>query len=401
MSNQKTIESFVNHIDTLIADLLAAGFEQTHNNVDKSFVLISDPAHTDGFCNITSTADNVFSILFPNFTSAEVKQFSSFLIFMANVFSDERYSVHSKLNFSVTFGTNEFSLVSEIFCLEIKDSSLVIRGSNLTHTFIRPLDTEFHDFMYSLKKSFKRNVNIYFEDVVEIDNSIIKTILNENVDDYFWRKNDCPSLNRISDADFIRSVVEFGKNNVVRSKVPSLDIHSQNHYMTIKKMYNNDYAAEIERGLISDHVIEIRFIYNELRHIKPLLKSVINEKDLNFIFQIMELYIFKLKIENKITDLDLVTVLRNHINTLEKQSLLNHCYLKISLLDLHISFSDVIELEERVFRSHKTTKLRSDSFETLHDNYKEQIISSIEKIMGLPANEICNDSLLVHQMVII
>lgn len=166
-------------------------------------------------------------------------------------------------------------------------------------------------------------------------------------------------------------------------------------------MYNNDYAAEIERGLISDHVIEIRFIYNELRHIKPLLKSVINEKDLNFIFQIMELYIFKLKIENKITDLDLVTILRNHINTLEKQSLLNHCYLKISLLDLHISFSDVIELEERVFRSHKTTKLRSDSFETLHDNYKEQIISSIEKIMGLPANEICNDSLLVHQMVII
>lgn len=401
MSNQKTIESFVNHIDVLIADLTSAGYEQTHNNVDKSFVLISDPAHTDGFCNITSTADDVFSILFPNFTSTEVKQFSSFLNFMANVFSHERYSVNSKLNFSITFGTNEFSLFSEIFWLEIKDNSLAIRGSNLSHTFIRPLDIEFHDFMYSLKKSFKRNVNVYFEDVVEIDNAVINTIVNEGVDDYFWRKNDCPSLNRISDTDFISSVVDFGKQNVVRSKIPSLDIHSQNHNMTIKKMYSKEYAAEIERDLNSDHVIEMRFSYNELRHIKPLLSSVIKEKDLNFIFQIMELYIFKLKIENKLTDLDYVTVLRNHINTLEKQSLLNHCYLKISLLDLHISFSDIIELEERVFRSHKTTKLRSDRFETLHNTYKEQIISSIEKIIGLPANEINNGSLIVHQMAII
>jgi len=401
MSNQKTIESFVNHIDVLIADLAAAGYEQTHNNVDKSFVLISDPAHTDGFCNITSTADDVFSILFPNFTSSEIKQFLSFLIFMANVFSHEHYSVNSKLNFSVTFGTNEFSLVSEIFWLEIKDNSLAIRGSNLSHVFIRPLDTDFHDFMYSLKKSFKRNVNVYFEDVVEIDNAAIHRIINEGVDDYFWRKNDCPSLNRISDTDFISSVVEFGKQNVVRSKMPSLDIHSQNHNMTIKKMYNKEYASEIERDLNSDHVIEVRFAYNELRHIKPLLKSVINEKELNFIFQIMELYIFKLKIEHTITDLDCVTVIRNHIKTLEKQSLLNHCYLKISLLDLHISFSDVIELEERVFRSHRTTKLRSDSFETLHDNYKEQIISSIEKIIGLPSSEISNGSLLVHQMSII
>lgn len=401
MSNQKTIESFVNHTDVLIADLVAAGFEQTHETVNKAFVIMRDTAHTDGFCNITATADEIFSVIFPNFSFFEVKQLSSFLIFMANVFSDENYSINDKLNFSITFGVNEFSLFSEIFWLEIKDKSLAIRGSNLTHSFIRPLDTDFHDFMYSLKKSFKRNVNIYFEDVVEIDNTVIRSIVGESGNDYFWRKTACPSLNQISDADFVSSVVEFGKKNVVRSKIPSLDIHSQNHKMNIKKLYNKDYAAEIERDLNNDHVIEMRFLHNELRYIKPLLKSVIKEKDLNFIFQMIELYIFKLKIENKITDLDCVTVIRNHINTLEKQSLLNHCYLKISLLDLHISFSDVIELEERVFRSHKVTKLRSDSFEALHDNYKEKIISSIEKIIGLPANEISNDSLLVHQMAII
>lgn len=401
MNSQKTIKSFLGNMAVLLADFTAAGFEQSNAKADKQMMKFTDQQLTDGFCNLTCKPSEFLEIIFPNFNPTEIKELSSFLVFMASIFGDETYSVKNSMNFSISFDVNEFSITSEIFYVEMKADSFAIRGSNLAHVFIRPLDTDFHDIMYSLKKSFKRNVNMYFEDVMDIDNNVINTIINEGVDDYFWRKNGSPTLNRITDIGFVQAAVEFGKNNVVRSKMPSLDIYSQNHQMHIKKMYNSEYAKEIEQNLNSDHVVGLRFLHNELRHIKPLLKSVVKEKDLNTMFQIIELYVFKLKIENKITESDVVTIIRNHITTLQKESLLNHCYLKISILDLHISFSDIIEVEERVFRSHKTSKFRSDGFETLYESYRHHVISSIEEIIGLPKNEIHNDNLLVHQMAII
>jgi hypothetical protein len=401
MESQKTIKSFLGNIAVLLDEFTAAGFERDNQKANKHMTTFADPQFTDGFFNTCCTPYDFLQVIFPNFSSLEIKELSSFLVFMANVFSGETYSVKNPLNFSISFGLNEFNLSSEIFHIDMKSDSFAIRGSSLSHVFVRPLDTDFHDIMYSLKKSFKRNVNMYFEDVMDIDNNVIKTIINEGVDDYFWRKNDADVLNRITDLGFVQAAVEFGKNNVVRSKMPSLDIYSQNYKMNIKKMYNSEYAKEIERDLNSDHVVGLRFSHNELRHIKPLLSSVIKEKDLNLMFQIIEMYVFKMKIENKITDNDYVTVIRNHITTLQKESLLNHCYLKISILDLHISFSDIIEVEERVFQSHKTSKFRSDGFETLYESYKHHVISSIEHMIGLPKNEINNGCLLVHQMAII
>ena len=54
-----------------------------------------------------------------------------------------------------------------------------------------------------------------------------------------------------------------------------------------------------------------------------------------------------------------------------------------------------------MFRSHKTSKFRSDGFESLYETYKHHVISSIERIMGLPKNEITNADLLVHHMAVI
>jgi hypothetical protein len=401
MESQKTIKSFLGNIAVLVDDFTAAGFETSNDQAEKQMMKFTDSQFTDGFINLTCKPSEFLEIIFPNFNPTEIKELSSFLVFMASVFGDETYSVKNSMSFSISFDANEFSITSEIFYVEIKADSFAIRGNNLAHVFIRPLDTDFHDILYSLKKSFKRNVNMYFEDVMDIDNKVINTIVNEGVDDYFWRKNDADVLNRITDLGFVQSAVEFGKNNVVRSKMPSLDIYSQNYKMNIKKMYNSEYAKEIERDLNSDHVVGIKFAHPELRHIKPLLKSLIKEKDLDLMFQIIELYVFKMKIENKITDNDVITIIRNHITTLEKASLLNHCYLKISIFDLHISFSDIIEVEERVFRSHKTSKFRSDGFENLYETYKHHVISSIEQMIGLPKNEINNSCLLVHQMAVI
>lgn len=398
MESQKNIRSFLGNIAVLLDDFTAAGFEQSNAKADKQMMKFTDAQLTDGFCNLTCKPSEFLEIIFPNFNPTEIKELSSFLVFMASVFGDETYSVKNSMSFSISFDANEFSITSEIFYVEIKADSFAIRGNNLAHVFIRPLDTDFHDIMYSLKKSFKRNVNMYFEDVMDIDNKVINTIVNEGVDDYFWRKHDADVLNRITDLGFVKAAVEFGKNNVVRSKMPSLDIYSQNYKMNIKKMYNSEYAKEIELDLNSDHVVGIKFAHPELRHIKPLLKSLIKEKDLDLMFQIIELYVFKMKIENKITDNDVITIIRNHITTLQKASLLNHCYLKISIFDLHISFSDIIEVEERVFRSHKTSKFRSDEFENLYETYKHHVISSIEAIMGMPKNEITNAHLLVHHM---
>ena len=401
MNSQKTIKSFLGNTAVLIDDFTAAGFETSNESAQKQMMKFTDAQFTDGFVNVTCKPSEFLEIVFPNFSSTEVKELSSFLVFMANVFGDESYLVNQSMHFSMSFSADEFSISSEIFHMDMKTDSFAIRGCNLTHVFVRPLDTDFHDVMYTLKKSFKRSVNMYFEDVVVIDNNVINTIITEGVDDYFWRKHDSPVLNRITDAGFVKAAVDFGKNNVVRSKMPSLDIYSQNYKMNIKKLYNNDYAQEIEQSLNADHVVGVKFAHPELRHIKPLLKSLIKEKDLDFMFQIIELYVFKMKIENKITDNDVITIIRNHITTLQKASLLNHCYLKISIFDLHISFSDIVEVEERVFRSHKSSKFRSDSFENLYETYKHHVISSIEGIMGLPKNEITNAHLLVHHMSVI
>lgn len=398
MNSQKTIKIFLDNMAVLIDDFTAAGFQESNEKADKQIVKFTDPQLTEGFCNLTCKPNEFLEIIFPNFNSTEVNELTSFLVFMANIFDCETYSVKDSMQFSISFSANDFSINSKILHLDMKVGSFAIRGCNLTHVFVRPLDSDFHDIMYSLKKSFKRNVNMYFEDVVVIDNSVIKTIVTEGVDDYFWRKHDSSVLNRITDSGFVKAAVEFGKNNVVRSKMPSLDIYSQTNKMNIKKLYNNDYAQEIEQSLNDDNVVGIKFSHTELRHIKPLLKSIIKEKDLEWMFQIIELYVFKMKIANKISDNDVITIIRNHITTLRKESLLNHCYLKISIFDLHISFSDIIEVEERVFLNHKTAKLRSDGFENLCETYKHHVISSIAAIIGLPKNEITNAHLIVHQM---
>jgi hypothetical protein len=401
MESKQTIKSFLGNTAALLDAFTASGFNIYAENAEKYMIKFTDAQFTNGFINLTCKPSDFLEVVFPNFNSTEIKELSSFLVFLANVFGDEIYSVKNLMQFSVSFGANELSITSEIFYVDLKVNSFYMRGCSLTHVFMRPLDTDFHDIMYTLKKSFKSNVNMYFEDVIDIDNGVINTIINENSEDYFWRKNDAAVLNRITDTLFVHDVVEFGKKNVVRSKMPSLDIYSQNHKMNIKKLYSNEYAKQIERDLNNDHVIGFRFLPNELRHIQPLLSSVIKEKDLNLLFQIIELYVFKMKIENNITESDDVTIIRNHITTLQKASLLNHSYLKISILDLHISFSDVIEIEDCVFNSRRKWEFRSDNFKDLYENYQQHTINSIEKIIGLPRDEINNDSLLVHQMAII
>lgn len=411
MSTQKTIKSFVNDMSLFANDLTNAGFTLGEVNArgkkldrtesHKQFFSFFVTGGLTGFYNISSKPADFLSVLFPNFKQHEVNELSSFLVFMAHLFTGVERSVDTVLDFTIEFDPSKFHMISNLFNITIEDGSFVIRANTLNKRYVRPLDVEFHDIMYSLKKAFKSNLTFYFEDIVKIDNSIVDKILNESVEDYFWRKNNNPVLNRISDTDYVRNLVKFSVRNMVKKKVPSFEARSQYTDMDMNKLRNKNYVVEVEDHFNKEHYISILFDYSDLRTMKPLFQSLIKEDDINLFFELIELYIFKMKIDCKIKQSDKIEIFRHHINKLDKDSLTTIKSIKLSILDFSIVFTDVIELNDNILNISDAPSLVSDNFETLYQTYRNLVIKDIEKLFGMPSTSINNNTLLVHQMALI
>lgn len=396
MTIPKNVKCFANDISIFIDELKKAGFQSDESDPVKNKCFHSS---SNKFINIQSNANDFFAIIFPNFSTSEIRQLVSFLYFMKNIISGTILDQKDPMLFVVENGNQGFLIFSDIFHLNINNGVLAIRGECFHRKFIKPLDVEFHDIMYTLKRSFKNNLTFYFEDILEINTALINTMLTESVSDYFWRKNNSPVVKHLSDDDFIGQMIELGKSNIVDSKIPSLKIMSDYDSINIEQLNNSSYVDDVVAVLQTATNFIVQFQYQDLRYMRSFFEEVMDSKSIDAIFQIIDLYVFKQKIYGQFRKDDFIKVFRSNCKKHQKNSLPYLTGLCIQICGLSIVFTDVIKLSDDI--CHGIDKITSDDFAYVERTYKRAFIHDIEKKFEMAAKDINNKSILVYQMSVI
>lgn len=396
MTTPKNVKDFANNIDFLMDELNASGFKATDVyslSQDKCF------CKSGNFLNIISHPSDFLSILFPNFSKSEIRQLVSFLFFAHHVISGNQINQKESMLFAVSKGNQGFVIFSKIFFLNVNNGVLAIRGECFNKSFVKPLDIEFHDIMYTLKKSFKNNITFYFEDMLEINTALINKMLIESVSDYFWRKNNSNVLIHLSDDDFINHFIELGQANVVDNKAPSLQLMHDNDVINLKELNNISYVDGIKSDMETATNFIFKFKYQDLRHTRSFFEKTMAVKSVDKIFQIIDLFVFKQKIHGLFRDSDLIQVFRSNCKKHQKNSLPYLTGLCIQICGLSINFTDRITVTDDICNG--IDKITSDDFDYVERIYKCSFIQDIEKKFAMSAKDITNKSLLVYQMAII
>jgi len=397
MSIPKTVKDFANNIDLLVSDLQVAGFQKNDQSIlekNKSFHVASKD-----FVYIMSDPISFLAVVFPNFTKSEIRQLVSFLSFMRNIVIGHKINQEDAILFTVENNHQGFMISSTIFCLNINDGVLAIRGEFFNNGLLKPLDVEFHDIMYTLKKFFKGNITFYFEDVLEINTALINTMITETVSDYFWRKNNSNILKHLSDNDFINQLIELGKANMVNSKVSALKIMHHYNEINLQQLYDQSYVDGVKSDMETATNFIFKFKYQELRQMRSFFEKMMTSESIDNIFQIIDLYVFKQKIHGLFRESDTIQVFRSNFNKHQKNSLPFLTGLCIQMCGLTIDFTDRVQLSDNICDG--SDKIVSDNLYYVEKAYKFSLIKHLEQKFEMSSQEITNKSLIVYQMAVI
>lgn len=402
MTTQKTIKYFSNDIHLIVSDLVSAGFKSSDDigfvsGLAKSFKSFKSSPDKIEFCNVSANPIDFLSVIFPNFSPNEIRELVSFLIFMNNIFSDNKVNHGESVDFCIENDNQGFTISSPILELNMNNNVLAIRGENLNKRLLKPLDIECHDIMYTLKKSLKSNLTFYFEDIFDVDTALINKMLNETVNEYFWRKNNSDIVKHLSDEDYIDHIFNLGKANMIRSKIPSLQLF--NGVANIKKLYNDSYSKSIRDEMMMADNFMVQFQYQDLYQMRTFFEKIMEPSAINHIFQLIDLYTFRLKINGQFRSNDEIKVFRSNLQRYKKGSLPYMNGLCIQFCGLSMAFTDVVTLSDDICND--TDKLVSDNLVYMEQNYKRRLIKYLESKFDTPAQHIDNNSVLVYQMAII
>jgi len=345
---------------------------------------IPNPIHQMAISHFKFINDDLFySIIMPNYRKSEIKQLTTLLSFIDNLFNGEiRESYNEGCTFTVlpnhVYAENSYF---EIDCFGLENFSLSTR-----HSVIKLDNLSFNCVYFSLLNVLKSKIEEYFNkpDMI-IDNTVFENMLNETHEEY---------INRT----YIHSLVHPISTSELEEIINQNDVKSFIMKTEEKKMLWDNSISIIDNRLVIDDMkpfISMKISLNDLSILKKTLKKSMNENDIGLLINILSMMFFyynMTKRNQKIKDLSLTFANHSFSTKTDIQAMDTLFFIEIG--------SDIFTFGHSIGINISTnpTSPKIDTFEKFYQKQFNEVTSTICDILATDRDNITVKDLEVLDM---
>lgn len=347
---------------------------------------------------VHSTVRKMLTVLFPHFIPTEIEQFYSFLKFGFKVIAETDIEDSKLYAFSISSYENKvFTVRSDFFSFHVQTGfSLTSLGISLTPVTIAELSYE--DLMSANIEAFKLSLlTLIGEPNTMINDNTIRNFIKETRIEHHLRKYG-NHVKYMPFNTFVNHSLDFFLKDIEYSKKIGFGISSRFGYIHSEYMEDLKTKDKIQD---SDHV-SMLFNAKDFRSIKPLLKNVMNEKDMEFMFCMFDMYLFKMNLQNNPNSHNLACFTKEHIEKIPKSKTLENKFehFEFKYNDFIFQISGSLLFTDFSGKGGYYSSKEND-FEKMYIDYQKHTVKAISAILKEPAEDINCNTLLLHFMSII
>lgn len=347
---------------------------------------------------VHSTIKKMLCVTFPHFKPFEIEQFYAFLKFGWKLISET--DIDEQKLYTFHLGVNEkkfFHIRSDLFSLAI-NSSISLRSLGFSLNTIVLTDLSYVNIMSASIAEFKLSLLAIMGDKnAVINNNSIRDIIKETRVDYHLR-NYGKYVKNISFSDFVDDSVNFFLSDLDRSKKIGFGINSKFGYIHNEHMIGLQNTDNMKKA----DSVNILFNASDFRSITPLLKNIMQEKDMKLLFSMFDMYLFKMNLQNNPNAHNHASFTKHNIENVPKSQTLNnemdHFEFKFNDFTFKVSSSLYFSDFSGKGGYYKSTEC---DFESMYIEYQKHIVKGISVILKQPVEEINYRTLLLHFMSVI